>query len=88
MVPGDVLCSNRHPGSSWIQIPPPMGPRVNRMACGLVVGETSCERQQGGIMYVDGARSMIRRWEGEELEKAKVALNRALRNSMFVAVSN
>ena len=30
-------------------------------------------------MYVDGARSMTRRREDEELEKAKVALNRAQR---------
>ena len=29
-------------------------------------------------MYVDGARSMTRRWE-EELEKARVALNHAQR---------
>ena len=30
-------------------------------------------------MYVDGARSITRRREEEELEKAKVALNRAQR---------
>ena len=30
-------------------------------------------------MYVDGAHSMTRQWEEEELEKAKVALNRAQR---------
>ena len=34
--------------------------------------------QKGGRVYVDGARSMTRRWD-EELEKAKVALNRAQR---------
>ena len=31
------------------------------------------------MVYVDGARSMTRRREDEELEKAKVALNRAQR---------
>ena len=35
--------------------------------------------QKGGVMYVDGAHSMTRQREEEELEKAKVALNRAQR---------